>query len=131
MYSRFINDRATEDGFIDYLLFPWDWLTALTVSPEPEQLIWRHQARHESAVVESQAGDVTDDTKHRVVIEIESVRFPALDVRVQINTSQADHFLRSFPFLTRLCLGQRYPQLQNMFTGLAVLVDVEFEVPIF
>ena len=64
-----------------------DWLTALTVRPEPELLIWRHQARHESAVVESQAGDVTDDTKHRVVIEIESVRFPALDVRVQINTS--------------------------------------------
>ena len=114
-----------------YLLFPWDWLTALMVSPEPEQLIWRHQAWHESAVVESQAGDVTDDTKHRVVIEIESVRFLALEARVQINTSQADQFLRSFLFLTRLCLGQGYPQLQNMFTGLAVLVDVEFEVPIF
>jgi hypothetical protein len=50
--------------------------------PEPEQLLWRYQARNESVVIKSQTSDVHDDTEHRVVIEVERVCFPAERIRV-------------------------------------------------
>lgn len=50
---------------------------------EPEQLFRREQARNKSAVIKSQADDVTDDTEYRVVIEIKRVCFPTERIRIR------------------------------------------------
>ena len=77
-YASLVQDGTTEDGLIKHLLLPWDTLATLVAvfNPEPEKLLRRHQAVNEGFVVKSQASDVSNDTEHRLVIEIERVRFP-------------------------------------------------------
>jgi hypothetical protein len=84
MHPSLIRDRTTENRLVEHLFFPRNTLATLVMSDsEPEQLLRREQARNKSAVIKSQAGDVTDDTEYRVVIEIKRVCFPAERIRIR------------------------------------------------
>ena len=79
LYTLLGRNDPTEDGCVEHLSLPWNRLaTLISFGSEPEQLVWRDQIGNlKSLIIESQADDMGDDAEERVVIQIESVRFPA------------------------------------------------------
>jgi hypothetical protein len=92
LYTLLGRNNSTEDGYVEHFSLPWNGRATVTrFDSESEQLTRRDQTGNpESLTIESEADDVSNDTEKRIVIQIESVRFPAAHRVLAPDTSGED-----------------------------------------